>query len=126
MKHIKLFEEFVQNIHEKDNSTLDDVEDDGASVSVEIDLEDEEENDLDIEDDESLEERARPPRITKKQRAANSVKSAVSKKMLGPEGPLRPIINKIFLKIEKEIKKEASKNGIPIANINIDKLTLRR
>jgi hypothetical protein len=55
-----------------------------------------------------------------------TVKSQVAKEWLGPDSQLRPVINKIFLKIQKEIKKEAAKNGVPIGNINLDKLTIKR
>lgn len=68
----------------------------------------------------------RGPKLTKKQRAANAVKSKVTKRMLGPDSPLKSTINKIFKVIEKEIKKEARDQGVPISNINLDKLTLKR
>lgn len=129
MKHIKLFEEFTEELYEAADGILDDVEDDEAVFDIDIDLEDEEGRDLDDDPEETgdfPDERARPPRQTKKQRAANQVKSAVAREWLGPESPLRPVINKIFLKIQKEIKKTAAKEGVPPGNINMDKLTIRR
>lgn len=71
-------------------------------------------------------EKARPPKILPKQRKANSVKSKVVKELLGPESKLRPVINKIFLKVQKEIKKEAATQGVPVTKINLDKLTIKR
>lgn len=129
MKNIKLFEEFIEELYEAADGILDDIEDDDAVFDIDIDLEDEEGRDLDDDPEETgdfPDERARPPRQTKKQRAANQVKSAVAREWLGPESPLRPVINKIFLKIQKEIKKEAAKEGVPPGNINMDKLTIRR
>jgi len=129
MKRIKLFEEFTEELYEAADGILDDIEDDEAVFDIDIDLEDEEGRDLDDDPEETgdfPDERARPPRQTKKQRAANQVKSAVAREWLGPESPLRPVINKIFLKIQKEIKKKAAKEGVPPGNINMDKLTIRR
>lgn len=108
---------------------LDDIEDTEDVFDIDIDLEDEEGRELDNDPEESgdyPDERARPPRITKKMRKAMSVKSKVVREWLGPESQLRPIINKIFLKLQKEIKKEAAKQGVPIGNINLDKLTIKR
>lgn len=122
---VKKFDQFIN----ENDGLLDDIVDDDRVFDIDIELEDEEGNDLDDDPEETgdfPDERARPPRITKRQRAANTVKSAVSREWLGPESPLRPIINKIFLKIEREIKKEAASQGVPPGNINIDKLTIRR
>ena len=108
---------------------LDDIEDTDDVFDIDIDLEDEEGRELDNDPEESgdyPDERARPPRITKKMRKAMTVKSKVVREMLGPDSQLRPVINKIFLKLQKEIKKEAAKQGVPIGNINLDKLTIKR
>lgn len=122
---VKKFDQFVN----ENDGLLDDITDDDRVFDIDIDLEDEEGRDLDDDAEETgdfPDERARPPRITKRQRAANTVKSKVSREWLGPESPLRPIINKIFIKLEREIKKEAASQGVPPGNINIDKLTIRR
>lgn len=132
MKHVKLYEQFVEDLFEADiaDGLLDDIEDeDDAVFDIDIDLEDEEGRELDDDPEESgdyPDERARPPHITKKMRKAMTVKSSVTREWLGPESPLRPVINKIFLKLQKEIKKEAAKQGVPITNINLDKLTIKR
>jgi hypothetical protein len=132
MKHIKLYEEFKEELFEADlaDGLLDDVEEEDDSVfDIDIELEDEDGINLDDDSEESgdyPDERARPPRITKKMRKAMTVKSKVTREWLGPESQLRPVINKIFLKLQKEIKKEAAKNGVPIGNINLDKLTIKR
>lgn len=123
---VRKFSEFI---NESNDGLLDDITDDGQVFDIDIELEDEDGHDLDDDPEETgdyPDERARPPRITKKQRAANTVKSSVSREWLGPESTLRPIINKIFLKVQREIKKEAAKQGVPPGNINIDKLTIRR
>lgn len=131
MKNIKLFEEFIEELYEAADGILDDIEDDDVDKIYDIDIELEDETGKDLDDDpeetgDFPDERARPPRMTKKMRAANKVKSAVAREWLGPESPLRPVINKIFLKITKEIKKEAAKEGVAKGNINLDKLTIRR
>jgi hypothetical protein len=132
MKHIKLFEEFKEDLFEGDiaDGLFDDIEDEEDVVfDIDIDIEDEEGRELDDDPEESgdyPDEKARPPRITKKMRKAMTVKSQVTREWLGPESPMRPIINKIFLKLQKEIKKEAAKQGVPITNINLDKLTIKR
>ena len=132
MKHIKLFEEFKEVVLEAKitDGLLDDVEDSEDEVfDIDIDLEDETGRSLDDDPEETgdyPDERARPPRITKKMRKAMTVKSKVVKEWLGPESQMRPIINKIFLKLQKEIKKEAAKQGVPVTNINLDKLTIKR
>lgn len=129
MKKIKLFEQFIEELNEASDGILDDLEGDDSVFDIDIELEDEEGRDLDDDPEETgdfPDERARPPRQTKKQRAANKVKAAVAREWLGPESPLRPVINKIFLKIQKEIKKKAAKEGVPPGNINMDKLTIRR
>lgn len=132
MKNVKLFEEFIEELYEAADGILDDIEDsEEENVVFDIDIELEDENGKDLDDDpeetgDYPDERARPPRMTKKMRAANKVKAKVSREWLGPESKLRPVINKIFLKITKEIKKEAAKEGVPVGNINIDKLTVRR
>lgn len=132
MKHIKLFENFIEELYETADGILDDIEDADVNSQVfDIDIELEDENGRDLDDDpeetgDYPDERARPPRITKKMRKAMTVKSTVSKELLGPESPLRPVINKIFLKVQREIKKEAAKQGVPVGNINIDKLTIKR
>ena len=132
MKHVKLYEEFKEELFEADlaDGLLDDVEEeDDAVFDIDIELEDEDGINLDDDSEESgdyPDERARPPRITKKMRKAMTVKSKVTREWLGPDSQLRPVINKIFLKLQKEIKKEAAKNGVPIGNINLDKLTIKR
>lgn len=132
MKHVKLYEQFIEDLFEADiaDGLLDDIEDEEDTVfDIDIDIEDEEGRELDDDPEESgdyPDERARPPRITKKMRKAMTVKSSVTREWLGPESPLRPVINKIFLKLQKEIKKEAAKQGVPITNINLDKLTIKR
>ena len=132
MKNVKLFEEFLEELNEAADGILDDIEDDEITDSIfdiDIEIEDEEGKHIDDDPEEAgdyPDERARPPRMTKKQRKAHQVKSAVAREWLGPESPLRPVINKIFLKIQKEIKKTASKEGVPVGNINLDKLTIRR
>lgn len=73
-----------------------------------------------------LGEAAKPPRLNDKQRAANTVKSQVTKKLLGPDSKFRPVINKIFNEFQKEVKKEASKEGVPPASINVDNLTIKK
>lgn len=108
---------------------LNDVDDDNSIFDIDIEVEDENGRTLDDDPEETgdfPDERARPPRQTKKQRAANAVKSKVSREWLGPDSKLRPVINKIFKKIEMEIKKEASKQGVPISNINLDKISIKR
>lgn len=82
--------------------------------------------DFDFEIEDTLDERARPPKLKKKQREANAVKSKVTKELLGPDSKFRPLINKIFKKFEKEIKKEAAKQGVPPARIKLDKLTIKK
>lgn len=132
MKHIKLYEQFVEDLFEADiaDGLLDDIKDEENVVfDIDIELEDEKGRELDDDPEESgdyPDERARPPRITKKMRKAMTVKSQVTREWLGPESNLRPVINKIFLKLQKEIKKEAAKQGVPISNINLDKLTIKR
>ena len=133
MKHIKLFEEFKEELFEADiaDGLLDDVEDEANDAVFDIDLEIEDEKGINLDDDpeengDYPDEKARPPRITKKMRKAMTVKSAVAREWLGSESPMRPVINKIFLKLQKEIKKEAAKQGVPISNINLDKLTIKR
>lgn len=126
------YQEFCESlkISEANDGLFDDIEDgDDAVFDIDIDLEDEEGRDLDDDPEETgdfPDERARPPKMRKRQREANTVKSKVVKEWLGPESPMRPIINKIFLKLQKEIKKEAAKQGVPQSNINLDKLTIRR
>jgi hypothetical protein len=131
MKHIKLFEDYIEQIllEAAADGLFDDVEDEDSVFDIDIDLEDEEGYDLDDDAEETgdfPDERARPPKITKKMRKAMSVKSKVVREWLGPDSQLRPVINKIFLKLQKEIKKEAASQGVPIGNINLDKLTIKR
>ena len=124
MKRVKLFEEFIKEEEEIEIDGLDDISDEEADeedIDIDIEIEDEEGKSLD-----ETNEKARPPKILPKQRKANAVKSKVVKELLGPESKLRPVINKIFLKIQKEIKKEASAQGVPISGINLDKLTIKR
>lgn len=122
--------ESLSNILEaNDGGLFDDVEDSDDVFDIDIDLEDEEGHDLDDDPEETgdfPDERARPPRITKKMRKAMTVKSKVVREWLGPDSQMRPVINKIFMKLQKEIKKEAAKQGVPIGNINLDKLTIKR
>ena len=130
MKHIKLFEDFYLSLDEDTADGLfDDVEDSEDIFDIDIDLEDEGGYDLDDDPEETgdfPDERARPPKINKKMRKAMSVKSKVVREWLGPDSQMRPVINKIFMKLQKEIKKEEAKQGVPIGNINLDKLTIKR
>jgi hypothetical protein len=112
----------------------DEEEDDEDPVDIDIEIEDEdgksldddeEEEDPEYAEDESVDEKARPPRLTKKMRKANQVKGAATKKVLGPDSPIRGKIEKIFLMVKKEIRKEASKQGVPIGQINLDRLTIK-
>jgi hypothetical protein len=129
MKYVKGLSEFLNE--DVNDGLLDDVEGaDDAVFDIDFEVEDEEGNTLDDDPEETGdfpgEERARPPKIRKKQREANAVKAKVARELLGPESQLRPVINKIFLKVQKEIKKEAAKQGIPVTKINLDKLTIKR
>lgn len=126
MKNIKTFEEFI---NESSDGLFDDIEDSDDVFDIDIDLEDEEGRTLDDDPEETGEypdERARPPKLRKKQREANAVKSKVTRELLGPESKFRPMISKIFKKFEKEIRREASKQGVQIGKINLDKLTIKR
>ena len=108
---------------------LADVDDDGSVFDIDIEMEDEEGRSLDDDPEETgdfPDERARPPRLRKKQRKANAVKAKVTRELLGPDSKLRPIINKIFKKIEIEIKKEARNQGVPITNINLDRISIKK
>lgn len=129
MKYVKGLSEFLNE--DVNDGLLDDVEGANDAVfDIDFEVEDEEGNTLDDDPEETGdfpgEERARPPKIRKKQREANAVKAKVARELLGPESQLRPVINKIFLKVQKEIKKEAAKQGIPVTKINLDKLTIKR
>jgi len=129
MKYVKGIADFLNE--DVADGLLDDIEGDEDTVfDIDIDIEDEEGNDLDDDPEETGDfpgdERARPPKIRKKQREANAVKAKVSRELLGPDSQLRPVINKIFMKVQKEIKKEAAKQGVPISKINLDKLTIKR
>jgi hypothetical protein len=129
MKYVKGIADFLNE--DVADGLLDDIEGDEDTVfDIDIDIEDEEGNDLDDDPEETGDfpgdERARPPKIRKKQREANAVKAKVSRELLGPDSQLRPVINKIFMKVQKEIKKEAAKQGVPIGKINLDKLTIKR
>lgn len=130
MKHVKLYEQFMEELNEAiADGLFDDIEDEDNVFDIDIDIEDEEGRTIDDDPEETgdyPDEKARPPKITKKMRKAMTVKSSVTKEWLGPESPLRPVINKIFLKLQKEIKKEAAKQGVPITNVNLDKLTIKR
>lgn len=127
MKHIKLFEEYISEADA--DGLFSDIEDSDSVLDIDIELEDEEGVTLDDDPEETGEypdEKARPPKIKKKQREANAVKAKVARELLGPEGKLRPIINKIFMKMELEIKKEAAAQGVPKGRINLDKLNIKR
>jgi hypothetical protein len=129
MKYVKGIADFLNE--DVADGLLDDIEGDEDTVfDIDIDIEDEEGNDLDDDPEETGDfpgdERARPPKIRKKQREANAVKAKVSRELLGPDSQLRPVINKIFMKVQKEIKKEAAKQGVPVGKINLDKLTIKR
>lgn len=129
---MKNFDDFKRIINEANSwdELFADIELDGNDFfDIDFDIEDEEGLALDVEPEQSgdeAEEKARPPKITKKMRNANKVKSKVTKELLGPEGKLRPFVEKIFKYIERAIKKEAANSGVPAANINLDKLTIRR
>ena len=77
------------------------------------------------ESTETLDERARPPRIKPKQREANAVKPKIIKKLLGPEGTLRPQVDKLMNLIKKALKVEARKKGVPVSRINMDTIKLK-
>lgn len=129
MKYVKGIEDFLNE--DIADGLLDDIEDSEDQVfDIDIEIEDEDGNDLDDDPEETGDfpgdERARPPKLRKKQREANAVKSKVSREILGPESQLRPVINKIFMKVQREIKKEAAKQGVPLTKINLDKLTIKR
>lgn len=129
MKYVKGIEDFLNE--DIADGLLDDIEDSEDHVfDIDIEIEDEDGNDLDDDPEETGDfpgdERARPPKLRKKQREANAVKSKVSREILGPESQLRPVINKIFMKVQREIKKEAAKQGVPLTKINLDKLTIKR
>ena len=129
MKHIKGLDQFLNE--DISDGMLDDVEDEADDVLLDIDfeMEDDEGNTLDMDAEETgdyPDEKARPPKIRKRQREANAVKSKVARELLGPDSQLRPVINKIFVKVQKEIKKEAAKSGVPVTKINLDKLTIKR
>ena len=129
MKHIKEFKNFIEDLYEAADGILDDVEDDDAVFDIDIELEDETGTGLDDDEEETgdyPDERARPPKLKKKQREANAVKSKVTRELLGPESQLRPVINKIFMQIQMEIKKEAAKQKVPVTRINLDRLTIKR
>ena len=129
MKYVKGIEDFLNE--DIADGLLDDIEDSEDQIfDIDIEIEDEDGNDLDDDPEETGDfpgdERARPPKLRKKQREANAVKSKVSREILGPESQLRPVINKIFMKVQREIKKEAAKQGVPLTKINLDKLTIKR
>lgn len=130
MKHVKGIQDFLNEAN--DNGLLNDVDDEAKDMILDIDFEVEDEDGMTLGDDPEEtgdfpgEERARPPKLRKKQREANAVKAKVAREWLGPESPLRPVINKIFVKIQKEIKKEAVKQGVPVTKINLDKLSIKR
>ncbi len=133
MKGVKTFEDFLNESLDSDKELLQQLMDiqlgEDDFLDIDLDIEDEEGSALDIEDEQTgdgAEERARLPKMTKKMRNANKVKSKVTKDLLGPEGKLRPFVEKIFKLVEREIKKEASKSGVPKGQINLDKLTIRR
>lgn len=100
----------------------DPIKDDGDILKIDLIISDDE---GEIED-ESKNEKARPPRLKKKQRLANSVKAEVIKRMTASDSPIKPQIDKIFTLVSREIKKEAQKKGVPIGNINLDKIVIRR
>lgn len=112
---------------------LDDISDEDLKdfvLDIDIELEDEKGNSLDDDPEETGdmpgEEGARPPRLKKKQRKANAVKARVTRELLGPDSNLRPIIDRIFKKIEMEMKKTAAKEGVPINQINLDRIAIKR
>lgn len=129
------FADFVKSVDESslEPTKSEELNEDDAK-KTEDDSEDEEDDPIDIEleitskedEEDQLEEVARPPRLTKRDRKANQVKAAATKKILGKDSPIRSQIDKIFKLVQKEIRKEASKQGVPIGNINLDKITIRR
>jgi len=122
--------EIPDYLKESSDGLLSDVEDEEVVLDIDFEVEDEEGMTLGDDPEETGDfpgdERARPPKIRKKQREANAVKAKVARQLLGPDSELRPIINKIFLKVQKEVKKEAVKQGVPIGKINLDKLSIKR
>lgn len=76
--------------------------------------------------DEFLNERARPPKLKAKERKANAVKGQATRKLLGPGGELEGVKNKIFKKVEMEIKKVAKKDKVNVSKVNVDSITLKK
>ena len=107
--------------YDMDEDVLLDPDDMDLDFSVlDIDL------DLNDEDDETLDEKARPPKLKKKQRSANAVKSNVMKRLMSDDSPVKAQINKIFKIFKKEIRKEAKKQGVPPSRIKLNKLTIKQ
>jgi len=145
MKNLQTYEEFlnesksplkfkvyvkegeVTEIEVLNSEIFEEDEEDQGILDIKIEIEDEDGNDIEEyrEEDESVQEKAKPPRLTPKQRKANAVKAAATKKVLGQDSPIRAQINKIFMLVKKQIKKEAAIAGVPVGNINLDKLTIR-
>ena len=94
-------------------------------LEVEIDLEDEKGNDLDSKET-SESTRTIRIRMTKKMQKANTVKAAVSRKLLGEDSPIKNQIEKIFKVFKREIRKEAASQGVPLNTINLDKISIRK
>lgn len=125
--------EFITNFvfeSEDIDNEKDDIKVDIDIVQKDDDVNEEDVSDDEIQDDEfdaddKTDEKARPPRLKKKERAANTVKAKVTKEMLGPDSPLKTQIDLIFKKIKVKIRKEAAKEGVPIGNINLNKITIR-
>jgi len=76
--------------------------------------------------EEFLNERARPPKLKSKERKANAVKGQATRKLLGPGGELEGVKNKIFKKVEMEIKKVAKKDKVNVSKVNVDSITLKK
>lgn len=129
---IKKFEEWINESLDEDQILNTEGDDIDMLLDIDIELEDETGAALDddeeegLNDDEIEERKARPPKLKQKQRDANKVKAIVTKRLLGPDSPLRGQINKIFKIFTKEVKKEAKKQGVQPGKINIDKLTIKR
>ena len=117
IEKIKLIESNIEDVTFEDPNN-----DDGDELHIDLIISD----DDGIIEDEPENEKARPPKLLKKQRMANAVKADVIKKMTGEDSPIKSHIDKIFTIISREIKKEAAKRGVAIENINLDKVILRR
>ena len=105
----------------------DDEDDETQALDIDIELEDETGKTLDDDEEEEgkVEEKARPPRQTPRQRKANQVKGEATRNVLGPDSPLRGKIEKMFQLVKREIKKVAREKGVPVSGINLDSINIK-